>query len=64
MLQHIRAFALGVRDGVEQPYDLTFGMTWKDDADCNEWYDRGANVGQAVYRACAAVLMLGAADQS
>lgn len=40
-----KAFWLGVKDGLESPYDLSMGMTW-DDADKNEAYDHGVNVGQ------------------
>lgn len=56
----IRAFLLGIRDGIESPYDLGSGLTWADDQGENEWYDRGVNVGQAVYRAGESVLTLGA----
>lgn len=42
------AYDLGVLDGVESPHDLSMGMTWDDDQDMNEAYDRGVNDGQAV----------------
>lgn len=40
------AFHLGVRDGREQPYDLTSGMTYPSPT-LNEAYDSGVNYGQA-----------------
>lgn len=39
------AFALGYRDGLENPVDLGMGLTWERD-DLNEAYDRGVNAGQ------------------
>lgn len=41
------AYNLGVQDGLESPHDLSMGMTWEDDQDMNEAYDRGVNPGQA-----------------
>ena len=46
----LRARALGVVDGLRQPYDLSSGMTWDDDQDANEAYDAGVNIGQALAR--------------
>ena len=37
-----------MRDGIDSPDALEFGMTWQQDQDANEWYDRGVNVGQAL----------------
>ena len=51
MLTRLQAKARGVLDGLQQPYDLTMGLTWPDDGDANEAYDRGVNVGQALARA-------------
>ena len=51
MLTILQAKARGVIDGLRQPYDLTTGLTWPDDGDANEAYDRGVNVGQALARA-------------
>lgn len=44
----IPAWWQGVRDGWEQPHELTSGITWDDDQDRNEAYDRGVNLGQFV----------------
>ena len=41
------AYDLGVQDGLENPHDLSMGMTWEDDQDMNEAYDRGVNAGLA-----------------
>ena len=41
------AYDLGFRDGLAQPYELSMGMTWPDDQEMNESYDRGVNAGQA-----------------
>lgn len=43
------AFERGLKDGAEQPHDLTSGMTY-DDASLNEIYDEGVNIGQALAR--------------
>lgn len=45
---HLRAFLLGVRDGLESPYDLSMGLTWEHDQLANERYDLGVNVGMAL----------------
>ena len=45
-MHRIRPFLLGLRDGWRQPYELSMGITWDDDQDANEAYDRGANWGQ------------------
>lgn len=42
-----RPFLLGVIDGVEQG-ELSSGITWEDCDDCNQAYDHGANVGEAL----------------
>jgi hypothetical protein len=44
----IKAWRFGVRDGIDSPNALEFGMTYERDEDANEWYDRGVNVGQAL----------------
>lgn len=44
----IRPFLLGVRDGWQQPFELSSGMTWDDDQGANEFYDCGVNVGQFI----------------
>jgi hypothetical protein len=41
------AYDLGFRDGLAQPHELSVGMTWSDDQEMNESYDRGVNAGQA-----------------
>ncbi len=41
-----RAFILGYQDGLEQPFDLTSGLTWEDNPALNEAYDHGVNAGQ------------------
>jgi hypothetical protein len=41
------AFRTGFVDGLEQPYELTSGMTWHDPL-MNEVYDHGVNCGQRV----------------
>lgn len=43
-MSKLRAYLQGVVDGLEQPHDLTSGMSYGDDRD--EIYDRGANMGQ------------------
>lgn len=43
----MRAFVLGVFDGLDRPYELISGITWNDQA-TNEEYDRGVNIGQAI----------------
>jgi hypothetical protein len=40
------AYNIGYQDGLENPDDLSIGMTWPDN-DLNEAYDRGVNEGQA-----------------
>lgn len=50
MLNRIRAWRTGLIDGLEQPHDLTMGMSYNDDRR-NESYDAGVNVGQAIGRA-------------
>lgn len=40
------AYALGYKDGFEQPDELTSGLTWTNPL-LNEAYDRGVNAGQA-----------------
>lgn len=45
----MRAFWTGLRDGVDQPYDLSMGMSYDDDR-LQASYDYGANVGQRVGR--------------
>ena len=39
MSTRLQAKARGVLDGLQQPYDLTMGLTWPDDGDANEAYD-------------------------
>ena len=43
----LRAFWLGLRDGFHDGHRFSCGRSW-DAADCNESYDHGVNVGQAV----------------
>ena len=50
MSTKLAALRLGVRDGLAAPYDLGMGVTYVDDAELSEVYDRGANIGQAVAR--------------
>ena len=45
-----KPWRLGVRDGLENPDDLGRGLTWEGNAEANEAYDRGVNVGQALAR--------------
>lgn len=47
----LKPYILGIQDGIEQPYDLSSGMTWERDQGANEAYDRGANMGQLIGRA-------------
>lgn len=51
----MKPLLLGMVDGWEQPWDLSTGRTWPD-AEHNECYDRGVNIGQAVRR-CIEVLV-------
>lgn len=44
----IYAFWLGFKDGLENPYDLTSGITWDNSRWISEAYDRGVNLGQWV----------------
>ena len=46
-----RIFWQGVLDGLEEPWDLSVGMTA--DPRLNEFYDRGANLGQRLGRTLA-----------
>lgn len=39
------AYDLGVKDGEADGESFSMGMTWDDDQDMNEAYDRGVNVG-------------------
>lgn len=41
----IKAFLLGVKDGWNQPYELSSGMTYTEEAR-NDAYDMGVNLGQ------------------
>lgn len=41
----IKAFCIGVRDGFNQPHDLTSGMSYAT-IEKNEAYDTGVNYGQ------------------
>ena len=61
MLSKLRAFYFGACDGIDQPRDLSSGMTW-DDREMNEVYDRGVNVGQALARFLPVLLTLGARE--
>lgn len=45
----LRAYKQGLVDGLEQPCDLTSGMTYTDWR-LSEIYDRGVNVGQRAGR--------------
>mgnify|MGYP000072426807 CR=1 FL=1 len=45
-----KAFLQGVVDGLDQPDELTSGMTYTKDRNCQQAYDEGANLGQAVGR--------------
>lgn len=47
--RRLRAYWLGVRDGFDQ-VQLSSGLTWDEDGDSNESYDRGANAGEALAR--------------
>ena len=58
-MSRLRAWRLGIPDGIEQPHDLTMGRTWTADDtggdlerafDLNAAYDRGVNLGQLVGR--------------
>ena len=40
----IRAFRIGLRDGLARPFDLSAGISWGDDRDIA--YDHGVNTGQ------------------
>jgi hypothetical protein len=42
----IRAFWQGMKDGFNEPYDLSSGMTYEDRPQLNEVYDYGVNLGQ------------------
>jgi hypothetical protein len=44
----IKAWWLGFRDGIAEPYDLGSGITWAHDDRLSEVYDRGANWGQRI----------------
>lgn len=46
----VRVFLLGLCEGVAEPYGVTFGMTYDDEA-LSDAYDRGANVGESIGRA-------------
>lgn len=45
---HRAAYMLGIKDGLENPYELTSGVSWNEGDSRNEVYDLGANLGQAV----------------
>ncbi len=45
-----KAFLRGVIDGLDTPDELTSGMTYTKDRNCQQAYDEGANLGQAVGR--------------
>ena len=47
MFTRLQAKTRGVLDGLWSPCDLTMGMSY-DNADLNEMYDRGVNIGQAL----------------
>jgi len=49
-LYYFRAWLLGVRAGLAEPVELTFGLTWDDDQGMNESFDRGVNWGQRAGR--------------
>lgn len=51
MTQIDEAFKQGIKDGLEQPWDLTSGVTYPDSSDANTAYDAGANVGQGLGQA-------------
>jgi hypothetical protein len=48
IFEWIMTYKQGVVDGLEEPYDLSCGMTYSDER--NEIYDRGANMGQWIGR--------------
>lgn len=50
LLELLSAMRLGLSDGLEDGRNFAFGMTWTDDCDRNEWYDRGVNWGQRLAR--------------
>jgi hypothetical protein len=45
-----RAFRLGFVDGWHDGRAFSFGLTWDDDQEANEAYDRGVNWGQKFAR--------------
>jgi len=47
-MRRIQAFLIGVKDGLDQPYELTMGITWVGNFALNNWYDRGVNLGQRI----------------
>ena len=47
-MRRIQAFLMGVKDGLDQPYELTMGITWVGNFALNNWYDRGVNLGQRI----------------
>lgn len=51
--RYLKAFRLGVRDGISEPIELTSGITWDEEFfldadDRNINYDRGVNLGQVI----------------
>jgi len=46
-MNRLKAFWLGLCDGLQQPYDLTAGMTY-DGLDLQFAWDWGANIGQFI----------------
>ena len=49
-MRRIQAFLMGVKDGLDQPYELTMGITWVGNFALNNWYDQGVNLGQRIGR--------------
>jgi hypothetical protein len=47
-METLHAFWLGIKDGYDQPYDLTSGLTWGNNRSLNEIYDHGVNMGQRI----------------
>lgn len=49
-MNRLHAYYLGLTDVIDQGGELSSGITWPDNQDWNEAYDRGANLGELLYR--------------
>ncbi len=47
ILTAFEVYNQGIMDGLDEPHDLSSGMTYEDEPD-NEIYDLGVNVGQKI----------------